>query len=116
VDAWALERKSYNYKDPSFSEKTGHFTQVVWKATTSVGCGRKACNGTGNVSGWYIVCEYYPPGNVIGEFGTEVGKQDKGSSSGDVEEGLGSGAGRLRGVGAGVGVGAFVVLVAMLLA
>lgn len=46
VDGWGSERKSYNFKKPTgFSEKTGHFTQVVWRNTTSVGCGRAACNG-----------------------------------------------------------------------
>jgi len=72
VDAWGDERNEYNFNDPGFSEATGHFTQLVWKATTTVGCGRTLCNGTNDVAGWYVVCEYYPPGNVIGEFGTEV--------------------------------------------
>lgn len=56
--------------DPGFSEETGHFTQLVWQSTTSVGCGAVLCDNdaTGGVHGWYLVCEYYPPGNVIGEF------------------------------------------------
>ena len=28
----------------------------------------------------YVVCEYYPPGNVIGEFNTQVQSQTRGTS------------------------------------
>lgn len=57
-----------------FSKETGHFTQLVWKNTTSVGCGRTECNGDGGnkAPGWYVVCEYYPPGNVVGAFTSMV--------------------------------------------
>jgi len=46
VEGWANERQGYDFKKPTgFSEKTGHFTQLVWANTTMVGCGREACNG-----------------------------------------------------------------------
>jgi uncharacterized protein YkwD len=46
VDGWGGERKAYDFGKPTgFSEKTGHFTAVVWRNTTSVGCGRFACDG-----------------------------------------------------------------------
>lgn len=77
VEMWGDERADYDYKHPDFSEDTGHFTQLVWKDTTTVGCGRKLC-GT---SGWYLVCEYWPRGNVIGAFGDEVNKQVNGTGS-----------------------------------
>ncbi|MCJ1400322.1 hypothetical protein MMC11_003527 [Xylographa trunciseda] len=80
VDAWGDERNAYDFNDPGFSEATGHFTQLVWKATTTVGCGRTLCNGTNDVAGWYVVCEYYPPGNVIGAFGTEVQGEVEGAA------------------------------------
>ena len=39
-------------------------------------CGAVDCDGVsgGNATGWYLVCEYYPPGNVEGQFAQEVGK------------------------------------------
>jgi hypothetical protein len=45
VDGWGTERESYDWSNPGFSEKTGHFTQVVWSNTTSVGCGVASCQG-----------------------------------------------------------------------
>lgn len=41
--------------------QSGHFTQLMWDSTTSVGCAQ-AVNGR-DVT-W--VCEYSPPGNVQG--------------------------------------------------
>ena len=40
-----------------------------------MGCGRTDCNGQGGVPGWFVVCEYWPGGNVDGEFGQEVGRE-----------------------------------------
>ncbi|KAF9351735.1 hypothetical protein BGX26_010324 [Mortierella sp. AD094] len=62
IDAWYNEVKMYNYNRPGFSGATGHFTQVVWKDTKTVGCAKKFCPG----SNWYIyICEYDPPGNIV---------------------------------------------------
>ncbi|KAK3395042.1 CAP domain-containing protein [Podospora didyma] len=78
VDMWGNERSMYNFDDPQFGMDTGHFTQLVWKNTTDVGCGRKLCGGN---RGWYLVCEYWPRGNVIGQFPEEVGRQVTGVQS-----------------------------------
>lgn len=71
VEGWGNEREQYNFGDPGFGEKTGHFTQLVWKNTTDVGCAAKLC-GT---KGWYLVCEYWPRGNVEGEYKEAVSKE-----------------------------------------
>jgi len=97
VDAWGGERASYDFGHGGFSETTGHFTQVVWKATTTVGCARTDCGGDDATPGWYVVCEYYPPGNVVGAFQLNVQAQIEGPKDGDVEQGL---AGRAPSVGA----------------
>jgi hypothetical protein len=47
---------------------TGHFTQMVWDASKEIGVG-KAHSKDGRV---FVVCNYYPPGNVLGKFRDNV--------------------------------------------
>lgn len=77
IEAWGDERDEYNFDKAKFSKKTGHFTQLVWKDTTNVGCGRKLCGERG----WFLVCEYWPRGNVEGQFKEEVSKEEGGAFS-----------------------------------
>lgn len=64
INAWYAEHELYSYIWPRFSYKTGHFTQMVWKSSTKLGCAFVACNGTNGTPGHYLVCEYNPHGNV----------------------------------------------------
>lgn len=55
----------------------GHLTQILWKGTTSVGCvsydcGTKMIMPNGQTYPHFTVCNYSPPGNVIGSFGPNV--------------------------------------------
>ncbi|ODQ63784.1 PR-1-like protein, partial [Nadsonia fulvescens var. elongata DSM 6958] len=70
IDAWYNEVSLYDFNKSEFSSATGHFTQVVWKGSTEVGCYTYQC---GNVGFWWVVaCEYYPRGNIIGWFAENV--------------------------------------------
>lgn len=62
VTSWFNEIVDYNFNDPVYSSSTGHFTQLVWAASTEIGCGYKYC---GEYYGNYVVCEYNPEGNII---------------------------------------------------
>jgi hypothetical protein len=73
----------YSYQQAGFSEQTGHFTQLVWNATKTVGCGATQCDNN-QIKGWYLVCEYDPPGNVIGAFAGNVSASSRqGGGSGN---------------------------------
>lgn len=65
LTAWYNEVQHYSYSNPHFSMSTGHFTQLVWKSTTKVGCALVPCNGSHGTPGQYLVCEYSPAGNLI---------------------------------------------------
>lgn len=75
VSAWYNEVTKYNYSKPGFSSATGHFTQVVWKSSTGLGCGaaqgKKVINSI-NYNAYYVVCRYSPAGNVQGQFPQNV--------------------------------------------
>lgn len=62
VNAWYDEGKSYNYASTSLFD---HFTQVIWKGTSEVGCAYKDCSSEN--WGKYIICSYNPAGNMVGE-------------------------------------------------
>lgn len=64
---WYDEIKDFDFSKPAWNEKTGHFTQVVWKASTKLGCGT-ASDGP-NV---YVTCRYSPAGNMMGAFPDNV--------------------------------------------
>jgi len=68
TQSWYDEIKNYNFGSPGFSMNTGHFTQVVWKNTQELGVG-KAKDSSGKV---YVVCNYRPAGNYLGEFPQNV--------------------------------------------
>lgn len=56
-------------------EKWGHFSQLVWKSSTSVGCKAQFCpKGTMNdaMDTWFMVCNYFPAGNMGGGYGSNV--------------------------------------------
>ncbi|KAH7021571.1 CAP domain-containing protein [Microdochium trichocladiopsis] len=76
VDAWGNERSMYPFDKPGFYMDTGDFTQLVWKNTTTVGCGKKLCE-----QGWFLACEYWPRGNFAGAYADQVARQP-GAASG----------------------------------
>jgi len=70
IKLWTDEESSYNPNNPQFS----HYTQVVWKGSKQVGCAVTTCPTLVDAfdNGDFYVCEYYPPGNVIGQFPENV--------------------------------------------
>ncbi|WP_295447124.1 CAP domain-containing protein [uncultured Thiodictyon sp.] len=62
--SWAGERRFYRpaTNDCAAGQVCGHYTQMVWRATTQVGCAYRVCANDEQV--W--VCQYRPAGNIIG--------------------------------------------------
>lgn len=67
VDAWGDEKQWYDPENNACNappgKSCGHYTQVVWRASTEVGCAKAVCDDFSQV--W--VCNYSPAGNVTGE-------------------------------------------------
>ena len=62
VELWASEGRKFNWLPQyDFVMTTGHYSQLVWRKTARIGCGRATCRGRAA-----IVCRYDPPGNHIG--------------------------------------------------
>ena len=68
VEMWYAEVKGYAFKRGGFSPKTGHFTQLVWRGTSELGCAKAECGS--QIDLW--VCQYAPPGNVEGGYHDNV--------------------------------------------
>ncbi|XP_057547008.1 pathogenesis-related protein PR-1 type-like [Amaranthus tricolor] len=65
VELWINEKLSYDYGTNSCTngEQCGHYTQIVWRDSKRLGCARVLCQN----GGAFVTCNYYPPGNYIGE-------------------------------------------------
>jgi len=76
VPSWACEAANYDYANNTCSLSgcsdapgvCGHYTQLVWRSTSEVGCGIRTCTTGSPFSGFptwtYVVCDYQAPGNV----------------------------------------------------
>jgi len=64
VDRWGGEQQNF-VTGSSFPNvcrgRCGHYTQIIWRNTTAIGCGL-ATGGKRD----YLVCQYDPPGNYRG--------------------------------------------------
>ncbi|XP_020095716.1 pathogenesis-related protein PRB1-3-like [Ananas comosus] len=65
VASWVAEKQFYDYRSNTCASRKvcGHYTQVVWAKSVSVGCATVTCNNGGT----FIICSYNPPGNVQGQ-------------------------------------------------
>ena len=57
---WYNAAEDYDYSKPGFSQKTGSFTQLIWKSSKGLGVGCAARNGFA-----VFVALYSPTGNML---------------------------------------------------
>ncbi|GKV24297.1 hypothetical protein SLE2022_145560 [Rubroshorea leprosula] len=64
VKMWAGEKPNYNHaKNSCVNGECLHYTQVVWRNSVHLGCGRVKCK-----NGWvFVICNYDPYGNIEGQ-------------------------------------------------
>ncbi|MEZ4401003.1 MAG: CAP domain-containing protein [Kofleriaceae bacterium] len=67
VASWVGEQQNYHHDTNTCDSGRvcGHYTQVVWRATTKVGCALYRCPGL--QFGSTVVCDYGPGGNISGQ-------------------------------------------------
>lgn len=65
VDSWGGEKRFYDSKSHrcQAGKVCGHYTQLVWRDSTEVGCAMAVCADSSQL--W--VCNYRPPGNYVGK-------------------------------------------------
>jgi pathogenesis-related protein 1 len=66
VESWASEEDLYDYWANNWWPAAGHYSQIIWRSSTSIGCGMKYCSGAAYP--WYVVCQYSPSGNYSGQY------------------------------------------------
>ncbi|VFQ59106.1 unnamed protein product [Cuscuta campestris] len=59
VREWTDEKRFYNYErnECEGGEECRHYTSVVCRLTTDIGCARIKCR---NGAGWFATCNYWP--------------------------------------------------------
>ncbi len=73
MDNWYFEVKSYNFATGTGinGAVTGHFTQLAWKNTHVAGFGMSVAR-SGGWAKMYCVANYNAPGNVFGQYTSNV--------------------------------------------
>lgn len=66
IASWGKEKADYDHISNTCAPgaECGHYTQIVWRETSKVGCGFAVCSDS-HEQVW--VCHYTPAGNIIGE-------------------------------------------------
>lgn len=67
VEQWYTEAPEYDFDNPGFNPRAGHFTQLVWRESVLMGAARAVGGAPGKFE-TFIAVEFEHRGNVEGEF------------------------------------------------
>uniref|UniRef100_A0A5K3F1L3 SCP domain-containing protein n=1 Tax=Mesocestoides corti TaxID=53468 RepID=A0A5K3F1L3_MESCO len=76
AQGWYDEIKNYDYEKNSCNGVCGHYTQMVWATSVSLGCAKKQCDSIKpdwRPPVYLMACQYEPAGNYIGKRPYEQG-------------------------------------------
>lgn len=65
IDSWYAEAPKYRFGGNTQQPGTGHFTQIVWAGSQSVGVAKSA-------DGCFVIANYFPAGNMLGTYNENV--------------------------------------------
>ncbi|KAI5729392.1 hypothetical protein M8J76_002017 [Diaphorina citri] len=82
VGKWYSEIRHYVFGQEPEDNSAGHLTQLLWTKSQYLGVGM-AANDNGQL---FVVCEYHPPGNYLGEYAANVKPLQKPFTNEDAEE------------------------------
>ena len=71
IGTWSNECKTYENCQEKPCPRTNRFTQMVWKDTELIGCGKSSVQNGSDLRE-YLVCSYSPSGNMVGEYEINV--------------------------------------------
>ena len=66
LSAWYSESELY-FSNPENKYFAPHFSQLVWKSSKLIGCGVSS-----NTTHGFVVCNYFPAGNIVNEYDNNV--------------------------------------------
>ena len=88
ADSWYSEIKLYDFNAPGSVDAAGHFSQLVWKGSTKLGCAQATnCPATNISADWatfgtaqLVVCRYAAQGNITGAYAENVAPVSEGGT------------------------------------
>jgi len=72
VKSWYDEISRYDFSGTSNPSGSNHFTQVVWRESRKLGVGVASATNSDGMLCTYVVCQYQPAGNFLGEYKANV--------------------------------------------
>lgn len=82
ISSWYKTIDNYDFANPQFTMQSGHATQLLWKSTTQIGCAIQLCTERTSRNMftqpdyfYFLLCNFFPPGNVKGTFEQNVSKK-----------------------------------------